>query len=206
MRKLIPLLGLILPLLIISCNKEVRPKIDYDSLPAVSENGALNMVVEIPAGSNHKYEFNYETKAFEVEVKNGKERIVDFLPYPGNYGFIPSTLMDENRGGDGDALDILLISESMATGTVAEVIPIGALLLEDTGEIDTKIIAVPLDTLKNVIDAQSFQVFMIRYDAAKRIIEEWFTHYKGGRQVKLIGWKDENYAWKEVEKWTVKSK
>ncbi len=205
MRKLTLLSTLIILVSFFACSEEgtVQVRKNYKKVPAISENGALNMVVEIPAGTNHKYEYDYEDKAFEVEEVNGEKRVVDFLPYPGNYGFIPSTLMDKEKGGDGDALDILLIAESLETGSIVEVIPLGALLLEDNDELDTKIIAVPLDTLQSVIDARSYQVFMIEYDAAKRIIEEWFTHYKGDRQVQLIGWKDENYAWREVEKWII---
>lgn len=206
MVRLFLLLSVALSLALFSCSEVQVGKKNYKKLPAITENGAINMVVEIPAGTNHKYEYDPEDKAFEVEEVNGQKRVVDFLPYPGNYGFIPSTLMQEDQGGDGDALDILLIAESMERGAVVEVLPIGALLLEDNGELDTKIIAVPVDTLQNVIDARSYQVFMIDYDAAKRIIEEWFTHYKGHSQVKLIGWKDENYAWREVEKWIVKEK
>lgn len=191
-------------LTLFSCNIETISTKDYSKLPAINENGTINMVVEIPAGTNHKYEYNYTTKKFEVEIKNGKERVVDFLPYPGNYGFIPNTLMDKAQGGDGDALDILLLSESLSTGTVVEVIPLATLLLEDDGEIDTKIIAIPLDSTKTIIGAKSYQVFLIQYDAARRIIEEWFTHYKGARIVKLIGWRDESYAWQEVEKWEKK--
>ncbi len=204
MRKLILLLLCTSLFALTSCSESSLRKKSYDNLPAITEKGTLNMVVEIPAGTNHKYEYDYKQKGFKVEIEGNKQRVVDFLPYPGNYGFIPSTLMEEEKGGDGDALDVLLISESMKTGKVAEIIPIATLLLEDNGEIDTKIIAVPLDTALSVIDARSYQVFLIEYDAAKRIIEEWFTHYKGGRQVKLIGWKDESYAWKEVEKWVVK--
>ncbi len=189
-----------------SCSDVPIIKKNYKKLPAITENGAINMVVEIPAGTNHKYEYNSADKAFEIELIDGEERVVDFLPYPGNYGFIPSTLMEEERGGDGDALDILLISESMERGTVVEVLPLGVLLLKDNNEMDTKIIAVPLDTLQNVIGARSYQVFLIEYDAARRIIEEWFTHYKGDRRIELIGWKDENYAWREIEKWMVKEK
>lgn len=197
------LISCVLGLFLVSCKEVNIVKPDYAKLPAINENGTLNMVVEIPAGTNHKYEYDYGAKEFRIETINGNERVVDFLPYPGNYGFIPSTLMDKDRGGDGDALDILLISESLPTGSVAEVIPIGAILLLDNGEIDTKIVAVPLDTLQNVIDARSYQVFFIEYDAAKRIIEEWFTHYKGNRQVELIGWRDDSFAWREVEKWQV---
>ena len=76
------------------------------------------MVVEIPAGTNHKIEYDPSTDSFENDKKDGKDRVISFLPYPGNYGFIPSTLMNKDRGGDGDALDILVIGESEPTGTV----------------------------------------------------------------------------------------
>jgi len=86
-----------------------EPAPDFKSLPSETSQGIL-AVIEIPSGTNRKIEYNPNTERFEIDVKNGKERVIDFLPYPGNYGFIPSTMMDENRGGDGDALDILVIA------------------------------------------------------------------------------------------------
>ena len=44
--------------------------------------------------------------SFIIDKKNGEERIVQFLPYVGNYGYIPSTFSDPEEGGDGDALDV----------------------------------------------------------------------------------------------------
>ena len=111
------------------------------------------------------------------DIKNGKERVIDFLSYPGNYGFIPSTLMDEELGGDGDALDILVIAESLETGDTISVIPIGTLLLNDSGELDTKIIAVPADPKKQVIQATDYQTFTVKYNMAQRIVENWFLNY-----------------------------
>ena len=110
------------------------------------------MVVEIPAGTNKKLEYNAKTNSFPADVLSGEERKVNFLPYPGNYGFIPSTIMDRSKGGDGDALDVLLLSQHIATGTILEIIPIGILVLEDNGEDDSKIIAVPVDENLRVID------------------------------------------------------
>jgi inorganic pyrophosphatase len=161
----------------------------------------INVVVEIPAGSNHKIEYN-TTEGF-VNDKNpdGSTRIIHFLPYPGNYGFIPGTLMDSSRGGDGDPLDILVISESAPTGSVIPVIPIGALLLRDRGEIDTKIIAIPADTTQQVLPAKNFLDFALHYDGARQIIENWFLNYKGPNQTEFIRWEDEHYAWEEVRRW-----
>ena len=63
----------------------------------------VQVVVEIPAGTNQKIEFDYKDGTFKVDQIDGKDRVIDFLPYPGNYGFVPGTLMDKERGGDGDA-------------------------------------------------------------------------------------------------------
>lgn len=164
----------------------------------------IQAVVEIPAGTNRKIEFNSERRQFETDSLDGQPRIVDFLPYPGNYGFIPSTLMDEAEGGDGDALDVLIICESVATGTVMEILPIAALLLRDQGELDTKIIAVPVDSTLRTIHAATYEDWFIDYSAAKYIIEQWFLNYKGLGQTEFIGWKDAKQAMAEIEKWSVK--
>ncbi|MEZ4982166.1 MAG: inorganic diphosphatase [Saprospiraceae bacterium] len=177
---------------------------DYDQIPAVTAN-AYNAVVEIPAGTNHKFEYNHDSDEFEVEKIDGKDRIVDFLPYPGNYGFIPSTLMDEQMGGDGDPLDVLIIGEAVPTGTIVEIKPIGALVLKDAGELDTKIIAVPLSEEKQIIKANDFQTFRLEYDPVRRIIVNWFMNYKGWGVMELVGWRDDDYAVKEINKWTVQN-
>lgn len=162
-----------------------------------------NAVIEIPAGSNMKLEFNPSNGKFEAEKIEGKERIVDFLPYPGNYGFIPSTLMDKKAGGDGDPLDVLVIASSVPTGTVLEVKPLGALILRDRGELDTKIIAVPSDSTMRVINAVNTQQFFLEYDGAKRIIENWFLNYKGWGIIEMVRWEDEDFANKEIKKWVI---
>ena len=177
---------------------------NYLALSAFSETNQVQMVVEIPAGTNHKIEFNKTTQQFENDVENGKTRIINFLPYPGNYGFIPGTHMDPARGGDGDALDIILISESLETGTVIEVRPIAAMLLIDNGELDTKLVAVPIDSAQQVFQVADYQSFMINNDPARRILEDWFLNYKGFGEMQLAGWRDEHYAMGEIRKWLKK--
>lgn len=184
-----------------SCNAPLT-KTDYYHLPTFTDTG-VNMIVEIPAGTNLKYEFDADTKDFAVEQINGKPRVVDFLPYPGNYGFIPSTYMDPERGGDGDPLDVILMSAAQPTGTVISIKPIGMLELIDGGELDTKLIAIPADTSLQVIQPRDFQDFLIRYDGARRIIETWFLQYKGIGQTKMKAWQDEKAAMAEIRKWAV---
>ena len=168
---------------------------------ASMENDALNVIVEIPAGTNHKIEYNPERGYHNDTLPGGRTRVINFLPYPGNYGFVPHTLMDRERGGDGDPLDVLVLSESVPSGTKLAVRPIGALLLRDRGEIDTKIIAVPADSTLRVFEVEDYLQFALEQDAARRIIETWFLNYKGPKKTELLRWEDETYAWREVRRW-----
>lgn len=174
----------------------------FDPYTVASTDGdALNVIVEIPAGTNHKIEYQAGRGYANDTLTDGSARVIDFLPYPGNYGFVPSTLMDEARGGDGDPLDVIVISESVPTGTQLRARPIAALILRDRGEIDTKIVAVPVDSARQVFQVDNFLDFSLGNDAAKRIIELWFLNYKGPNATELIRWEDEEYAWREVRKW-----
>ena len=83
-------------------------------------------------------------------------------------------------------------------------LPIGVLLLKDRGEEDTKIIAIPAEEGLQVLKAKNFIDFMLRYDQARLIIEQWFMAYKGLGTMEFIRWEDDRYAWSEVKKWMVK--
>ena len=180
-----------------------QPRIDYGSIEAFSTRGDLQMVVEIPAGTNKKIEYDHDKNNFPIDIKNGEERIIDFLPYPGNYGFVPSTMMNRMQGGDGDALDVLVLSEHAPTQSVLEIIPIALLSLLDNGEIDYKIVAVPVDPVRRVIDAVSLSDLTTKYPNLQQIIELWFTSYKGPGVIEFNGWANEHTATTEIEKWLV---
>ena len=61
--------------------------------------------------------------------------------YPANYGFIPRTLAD-----DGDPLDVLVLcNEIIYPMTLVTCMPIGVIKMVDGGELDEKIIAVPVN-------------------------------------------------------------
>ncbi len=197
-------ISILLLFLVVGCKKSnpFEAKVDYQELPAISGE-LVNVVVEIPAGTNHKIEYHYEQAEFINDTLQGEDRVINFLPYPGNYGFIPGTLMDVERGGDGDALDVLLLSEAVPTGSVVPAKPIGALLLKDRGELDSKIIAIPAEEAFRIIEADNFVDFMLYYDAGRRILEDWFLNYKGRDVVQLIRWEDDRYAWQEIRKWEV---
>ena len=200
MKKQITFLLLIFVFLLFACENQSK---DVNTLLSKTDEG-INAVIEIPAGTNHKIEYNPKSKNFEMNQENGQERMIDFLPYPANYGFVPSTKMDKKRGGDGKALDVLVIAESIKTGTILKVKPIATLLLEDDGLLDAKIVAVPIDSTLSIIKANDFQTFMIDYFAVKQIIQDWFLNYKGLGKMKMLGWRDENFALQQIEKWQIK--
>lgn len=176
-------------------------KLDFLALPAFSTAGNLNAVIEIPAGTNRKFEYDKKALEFRQDLREGQPRRIDFLPYPVNYGFIPHTRMDKGRGGDGDPLDVLLLAEHLPTGTVIEVQPIGLLLLQDGGEWDNKVLAVPADPSLRIIRALNWTSFQVEYSMIRHFLELYFTYYDGLGVMKVMGWADEKAAVEEVKKW-----
>ena len=171
------------------------------ALPSFSANGHLQGVIEIPAGTNTKYEYNKTDLRFEPDRRSGLIRRVDFMSYPVNYGFIPSTKMVKEREGDGDPLDVLLLAEHVPTGSVVEVQPIGLLMLKDTGELDHKVLAIPVDPEKRIIRATDWESFQRDYSAIRHILELFFMYYDGLGTMTVMGWGDEKAALAEVKKW-----
>ena len=162
----------------------------------IQNNETYSAIIEIPAGTNKKFEYNYDSKSFECEKINGEDRIVNYLPYPGNYGYILNTYMDPKLGGDGDALDVLIIDESIAQGSKVNIEPLAILKLLDNGEEDHKIIAIStkskINRFKNGIPK-----------SAKEIISTWFCNYKDKNVMKFQEWGGKEQAIKEINKWKV---
>jgi inorganic pyrophosphatase len=100
------------------------------------DGGEINVVIEIPMGSNNKIEWDRKLKIMTLDRVEPK-----IFAKPTNYGFIPQTL-DE----DGDELDALIITnDPLPTNICLTAKVLGAMIFEDDGEIDDKIICVPAD-------------------------------------------------------------
>lgn len=172
----------------------------YYEIPAFSGE-YVNVVVEIPAGENLKLEYDPESNKFSIEEIDGKPRSVAFLPYPGNYGFIPSTLMDKAAGGDGDALDVLIISKRIETKTVVETIPLGIMKLLDRGEEDDKVLAIPRDEALRISDCTTLECFRENHPGLIEIVEQWFQHYKGEGKMEFVETLGADQVMGEIKKW-----
>ena len=160
---------------------------DFNKLltPGDLNNNTINVVNEIPVGSTLKIEYRRNTCTFEIDRVEP-----DIFAKPTNYGFIPQTL-----DGDGDELDVLLVCDQpIPTGVHLSAKVLGVLLFEDDGEMDHKIIAVPVDNRDNGDSISSLD------DLGKRWMEKiefHFSHYKDLKKpgtTKINGWGDLNKA------------
>ena len=125
-----------------SCKKHQENDQTIKRYNSFNDNGYINALIEISAGSLEKWEYNKETKKVEIELVNDNPRIINYLGYPANYGMIPETLLSRNNGGDGDPLDIVVLGPPKPMGDIVKCKVIGVLYLIDNFEQDDKLIAI----------------------------------------------------------------
>ena len=193
-------LGLFLIPLTLFSISEAKPR---DNNGLLSSEDTLRFRIEIPAGTKQKSEFNDETGEMEKDYKDGKERIIQFLPYPGNYGFIPETL-----AGDGDPIDVIDLDEAEKRGALKEVRIIGALNFEDKKEEDIKFIGVsPNGTFGHI---QSIEQLLMEKPAVLEILKSWFLNYKKPGKMVFYGYIDRDESVRLIDsasaKWKTKKK
>lgn len=145
--------------------------------PARASGGLVNVVVEIPAGTDAKWEVTKPDGVLRWQFKNGAPRVVKYLGYPGNYGMVPRTLLPKEAGGDGDPLDVLVLGPALERGTVQAVRVIGVLELLDGGEQDDKLVAVLPGTALG--EVESLDELDREFPGVTAIVETWFKGYKG---------------------------
>lgn len=143
------------------------------------EKYLIDVLIEIPFGSNVKYEYDNDYKCVRCN------RIMSTsLVYPTNYGFVPNT-----EAGDGDPLDVLLISDyQLYPNTVIEAKIVGVLLTEDEEGEDNKILAVPSNKVdpryKDINNYTEIDTFML-----DKIIH-FYNNYKKLEKDRWINVKD----------------
>ena len=161
---------------------------------AIGSPSLVNATIEITAGSNRKWEVNKETGELEWEdaVSGVGGRVVDYLGYPANYGYIEETLSSEAEGGDGDALDILVLGDQVARAEQVAVRPLAVLRLLDQSKIDDKIIAAqmsgPFSSVTSISGLQQ------KYPKVMEILALWFGNYKRQGGLEVLEWGDETSA------------
>lgn len=102
----------------------------FDKLTTFDKkSGELNVVIETPKGSRNKYAYDKDLGLFEM-----KGVLAVGHSFPFDFGFIPQTL-----GGDGDALDVLILMDEPAfAGCLIRARLIGVIEAEQT-ELDGRV-------------------------------------------------------------------
>jgi inorganic pyrophosphatase len=155
-----------------------------DSLPpGRNPPDDIRVIVEIPKGSQNKYEIDKESGLLRLD------RVL-FSPiyYPGDYGFVPRTLST-----DGDPLDALvLVTYPTLPLTLIDARPIGLLDMVDGGEHDAKLLCVPVhdvrfDRIRDLSDMD---------EPTLNEIAHFFEVYKQleKKKVDVKGWKGKDEA------------
>ena len=143
----------------------------------------VEAVVEIPAGSRNKYEFDEHAGVFRLD------RVLSSAVYYNfDYGFAEAT-----RADDGDHSDVLLlIAEPTFTGCRVWTRPVGGLAMRDEHGDDFKVLSVAVG------DPLYAHVESLDDVSPHRLveIEHFFETYKllENKSVDVLGWRDRGAA------------
>jgi len=151
----------------------------------------FNTIIEIPKGSNNKYEIDKTTGLIALDRANYSS-----APYPFDYGFAPQTLWE-----DGDPLDVIVLTTfPLPPGILVRVRPIAIMEMIDDGESDYKIITVPVEDrrwefAKDVSDINNHNL-----DEFKHFFETYKMLKGEPVEVKIAAIKGKKEAIEAVEK------
>lgn len=145
----------------------------------------VHAVIEVPMNSSNKYEYDPDKGVFKLD-----RVLYSPMHYPGDYGFIPSTLAE-----DDDPVDVLvLVTAPTFPGCVVTVRPLGYLEMTDDNEADQKVLAVPAHDPRYDANRHLHTISPHRL----REIEHFFNIYKEleGKKTTVDGWRglDETHA------------
>ena len=126
---------------------------------SLKENGNYNIIIEIPKGTNSKYELvdGKFDKVIEVRKVIGK--------YPFYYGCFPQTY-----AGDKDPLDVILLSKKKRKILdIVNVQPIAVIKTIDNNEVDDKVICVDVkENLKHLDKLEKEAIKFLKTYKGKR--------------------------------------
>ena len=146
----------------------------HDVSPGNQVPRDFQAVIEIPLGSNVKYELDKPTGLLKVD-----RLIHSPVFYPANYGFIPQTYADDN-----DPLDVLVLcQEPVQPLSLIQARAIGLMTMIDSGASDGKIIAVAANDpeFNSYVEAKELPSHRLL------VLKRFFQDYKQleGRQVQV---------------------
>lgn len=161
----------------------------FNTLSFGKDSEYITTIIEVAKGSMLKVEWSRSKEYFLLDRVEPQ-----IFAKPVNYGFIPQTL-----DHDGDELDTLVVTaEPLPMGVVVEEAKvIGVMYFNDGGEIDNKIICVPMD------DRHYGEITHVDElgGAWKKQVEHHFNHYKDLKKpgsTEVTGFGGPEDAWKVI--------
>ena len=154
---------------------------DIDPGPACP--ATVQMVVEIGKNSSNKYEYDPHLRVFRLD-----RTLYSPMHFPGDYGFIPGTVAE-----DEEPIDVLsLVEQASFPGCMIWVRPVGMLDMLEDGRYDHKILAVPECSPR-------FEQIRGLEDVSPHVLTEvqhFFEIYKEleGKPVEMKGWQNVDHA------------
>ena len=150
----------------------------FKEINPINQDGSLNIIVEISVGDTIKRQLSEDKKKLEIEYNSTGKRLINYIPYPFNYGVIPQTLESFKIRADGDPLDVILIGSKKKKAELEEGNILGIIYMMDGMEIDNKILAISQQDIfldiNNIFDLEK------KYPGVIEIIKIWLKNYKGG--------------------------
>jgi inorganic pyrophosphatase len=149
----------------------------WRDLEPLNADGTVNGYVEIPRGESTKWEFSIQLNRREVDQYIPKE----LGGYPVNYGFMPRTI-----SYDGDPADVVFLGPPLDGGAVVKGRIVGVMHMVDDGDLDSKVVASPLDA-RGAAPSHTLE------PADRERLERFFSTYKthDGKVTTVTGWGDE---------------
>ncbi len=150
----------------------------------------IHVVVECLKGERNKYEYDKDLPGVVLD------RVLHSnVHYPSDYGFVPRSWYD-----DDDPLDVLvLVEDPTFPGCVIEARPVAFMRMDDDGDQDDKVIAVPtedprFDQVQDLDDVS---------EQLRAEIDEFFETYKNleaGKETETLGWEGRDAAIEAIER------
>jgi inorganic pyrophosphatase len=165
----------------------------YHLPPFFEKTRLVNIVIDTPKAAPFKLKFDEKAQVFRVH----KAMPLGFV-FPFNFGFLPST-----RGGDGDPLDVLLLTDfNLPTGAVI----LGKLIaVLEAEQVDRKrkqrndrLIAIPVEA-----SLHEPMLPVVEFNGAlKKAVSEFFVKYNEvqGRQFRPLRYTGDSRAIRIVRK------
>lgn len=163
-----------------------QEKKSFDDLQTYSKSGKPHFIVMNSAGSTEKFIYDNETNGFKVKTTDGVTEKVNFLPYPANYGFFPSTHSDSMDKGE--LLYGFLIASELSIQTMVDVKPLAAVTTMMNGKEMQLVLCIPDD---NSLRIESEDTDVLHEDM-KPVFEMWLINAIGIDSI--VTWHDANYA------------